>query len=323
MRISCDYLIDIFWQENIQHRRNSRNPPSNWSACCLAHIGSSKWSDSSVHQLIVYHCHPPIFITVIIYQPIELNCQQYSSTSHFRSIPHIIRWACLSWWDCVGWIIEQAYIDFTALMMSVHPHHLTEQSLEALYAVLYSLNGTIQSCKPLWSWCLVSSSDHAGLSCEPLPRAGGDHSLCYQNHWVHCSVTMGAKLWLAPVRQPMQLLAAVYSIPRHSMILPCGLLLFTWGLSNPLWVLFQTQRDLANVAMWAAFLCAHHCPFLHTCRLCPQDLQKTLLPTISNKELGLAADKIGWPVEEEIHKAMCINDIHKRVGVSHFVLFPH
>jgi len=161
---------------------------------------------------------------------------QYSWTPQLRHILHTICLCCISWWDCVGWMFKEAYVDFTALIMILHPHHLTAQSLLALWAASYGPDNTRESGISSSSWCSVGSSDHAALSFEPLQRAGGDHSLCYHNHSVLCSIAMCVELCFAPLGQPVQMPAAAHSIPRTSVLLPHGLLLWDWGLSHPLWV---------------------------------------------------------------------------------------
>jgi len=80
-------------------------------------------------------------------------------------------------------------------------------------------------------------------------------------------------------------------------------------------VWLRLQRDFANPVIWAAFLCIHHCPFLHTCGIHPQDPQNTWLATTSNDKLGQDEDEIAQPVVEGVHWG---GDFHfcVREGVS-------
>jgi hypothetical protein len=64
---------------------------------------------------------------------------------------------------------------------------------------------------------------------------------------------------------------------------------------------------LANLGIYATFLCSHHCPCLHTCRKYADNLQKALGAATSNDELGLAEDKIAACFEEEVHEARSIS----------------
>jgi len=121
----------------------------------------------------------------------------------------------------------------------------------------------------------------------------------------------------------MQMPAAVHSIPRTSELIPHGLLLWDLGLFHPLWVWLQTQRDLANFRIWVAFLCAHCCPFPHTCRKYPNDLIKTLWATTSNDELWLAADKIALPAKEEVHEVSRFYYFHACAGAPNLILDLH
>jgi len=165
----------------------------------------------------------------------ESNSNQYSCTPQLRLILHTIWLFCISWWDCGGWMLTEVYLDFTALISIVHPHHLTARSLLAVSATFSGPDNTPESGIQLTAWWLVSSSDHARISIDPLQRVGGDHSLCYHNHSVQCSIAMSVKLGFSPVGQPMQMPGAAHWIPRPSELLPHGLLLWDWGLSHPLW----------------------------------------------------------------------------------------
>jgi len=166
----------------------------------------------------------------------ESNSNQYSCTPQFGLLLHTIWLFCISWWDCVDWMIREAYLDFTPLIVIVHPHHLTARNLHAPYAASYGPANTPESGISLSSWWLDGSSDHSGLSFEPLQRAGGDHSLCYHNHWVQSSIAMCMELCFAPAGLSVQMPAASHSILRSSELLPRGLLLWDLGLSYPLWV---------------------------------------------------------------------------------------
>jgi hypothetical protein len=77
---------------------------------------------------------------------------------------------------------------------------------------------------------------------------------------------------------------------------------------------------LGNLGIWAAFLCAHRCPFLHTCRIYPNDPQKTWWTTTSNDELGQEGDKIAHPCEEVVHESRHFYIILVRAGVPHLML---
>jgi len=166
----------------------------------------------------------------------ESNSDQYSWTPQLRLILHVICLFGISQWECIGWMCKEAYLDFIARKIIVHLHHPMAQSLHAPWAALYSRDDTPESSIPSLSWCLVCSSDHAGLSFEPLQRPGGDHSLYYHHHWVHGSVAMSVELCIAPVRLPVQMPGTARSIPRTSELLTHGLQLWDSGLSHPLWV---------------------------------------------------------------------------------------
>jgi len=126
----------------------------------------------------------------------ESNSSQYSLTSQSRFILHTICLLCIMWWDCVGWMFKEAYLDFTALIIIVHPHHLTARTLHAPYATSYGPDDIPESSISLLSWCSVGSSDHAGLAFDPLQIAGGDYSLCYHTNQVQYSVAMCVELCL-------------------------------------------------------------------------------------------------------------------------------
>jgi len=113
---------------------------------------------------------------------------------------------------------------------------------------------------------------------------------------------------------------AAHSIPRTSELIPHGLLLWDLGLSYPLWVWLRTQRDLANLGIWAAFLCAQRCPFPHTYRKYPKVLYKTLWATFSNYKLGLAADEIAPPFEGEVHTAWSFYYLQACAGAPRLML---
>jgi len=166
----------------------------------------------------------------------ESNSNQYSRTPQLGLILHTSWLFCISWWDCVGWMIKELYLDFTTLIVMVHPHHLTARNLHAPWTVSYAPAAIPESSISSSSWYSVGSSDCARLSFEPLQTAGGDHSLCYHNHCVQCSIAMCVELCFAPAGQPIQIPAAAHSIPRTSEVLPHGLLLRDLGPSHPLWV---------------------------------------------------------------------------------------
>ena len=52
------------------------------------------------------------------------------------------------------------------------------------------------------------------------------------------------------------------------------------------------------VGIYAAFLCVHHCPYLHTCGIYSHDLQYTWLATTSNDELSQEKNKLALPSVE-------------------------
>jgi len=79
-------------------------------------------------------------------------------------------------------------------------------------------------------------------------------------------------------------------------------------------------RDLANLRIWAAFLCPHCCPFLHTCRQYQNDPQKTLWATTSNDNLRLPEDKIASPFEEDVHVGRSFYDLQVCAGEPHSML---
>jgi hypothetical protein len=191
-------------------------PALNSRTCSSSHIGSTKWAYDSVHQVSVYYCHHPIFITIIISHQMESNSNQYCITIQLHVIPHMICLFCISWWDCVGWMFKETYLDFTALIIIVHPLHLTAQTLHTPLASSCCPTDTPASSILSSSWCWASSSDHVGLSFEPVQTAGGHQSLCYHNHWVQSSIAMWVELWFAPVGQPMQMPGAADAIPRTS-----------------------------------------------------------------------------------------------------------
>jgi hypothetical protein len=164
----------------------------------------------------------------------ELNSNKYSWTPQLHLVLHTICLICISWWDWVGWMFKEVYIYFTALITIDYPHHLTARSPHAPQAASYGSADTAESSISLLSWCWVCSSDHAGLSFEPLQRAGGNHVLCYHNHWIQWSIAMYVELCFAPVGQPVQMPAAAHSIHWTSKLLPHGLLLWDFGLSHPL-----------------------------------------------------------------------------------------
>jgi len=146
-----------------------------------------------------------------------------SISNQFPRIPRLLLifytlWLyCISSWYCDVWIFKEIGLEFTAQLMIMNPHYLTAHCLLAPYVTSYCPDNTPKSGISLSLWCLVSSSDHAGLSFEPLQRAGGAHSLWYHNHWVLCPIVMFLKLCFAPVRQSMQMPAADHSTPRNSV----------------------------------------------------------------------------------------------------------
>ena len=73
-----------------------------------------------------------------------------------------------------------------------------------------------------------------------------------------------------------------------------------------------------NTAIGAAFLCVHHCPFWHTCRIYPHYPQKNLLTTTSNDELGQEEDKIALPCVEGVQWVVhfCLSLLE---GASHLM----
>ena len=66
-----------------------------------------------------------------------------------------------------------------------------------------------------------------------------------------------------------------------------------------------------NPGIGAAFLYVHHCPFLDTCGIYPDDPQNTWLATTSADELGQKEDKI----------VLSFVEVHWGVHV-HFSLVP-
>ena len=197
----------------------------------MSHIGSSKW-----RYVSVYHWLHLIFITILNLHEMETNSDQYSWTPHDCLILHTIWLFCISWWDCVGWMFEEAYLGSTAPIIIIHPHHLTARRVHAPQAAVYGLADTPESGTSSTSWCSVGSSGHAGLPSVPILRAGGDHSVCYHNNWAQCSIAMGVERCFAPVGQPVPMPGAAHSIPRTSQSLPHGVLLRDLGLSHPMWV---------------------------------------------------------------------------------------
>ena len=77
-----------------------------------------------------------------------------------------------------------------------------------------------------------------------------------------------------------------------------------------------------NLAIWAAFLCAHHSPFPHTWGKYPNDPHKTWWATTSNDGLGQAEDNIAPPLEEEMQKAKRFYCFQVCAGVPHLMLCP-
>jgi len=150
-------------------------------------------------------------------------------------------------------MIKEAYLDYTARIITIHTHDLTAQHLLAPEEASYGPRDTPHPGMSSKSWCSVSSSGHAGLSFVPLQRAGGDHSLCYDNHLFQCSIARCVELCFAQVGQPVQMPGAAHWIPRTSELLLHGLLLWDLGLSHPLWVSLRTKRDLANLRIWTHF----------------------------------------------------------------------
>jgi len=62
-----------------------------------------------------------------------------------------------------------------------------------------------------------------------------------------------------------------------------------------------------NPGNWAACLCVHHCPFLHTCRIYLHDPQKTLLATTSNDKVGLEEHNTAPHFAGEVHQGVHFN----------------
>jgi hypothetical protein len=38
---------------------------------------------------------------------------------------------CISWWDCIGWMFNEAFLDYTTLIIIIHLHHLAAEGLHA------------------------------------------------------------------------------------------------------------------------------------------------------------------------------------------------
>ena len=74
-----------------------------------------------------------------------------------------------------------------------------------------------------------------------------------------------------------------------------------------------------NPAIWAAFLCVHHCPFRHTCGIYPDDLQNTWLATTSNDEQGQEGNKIAPPVTEKVHWGVNVHFCYVREGAPRMI----
>ena len=166
----------------------------------------------------------------------ELNSNQSSWTPYERHILHTIWLFCISWWDCVGWMFKEAYLEYTARIIIVHPHDLMAQHLHALQEALYGFLNTRVSGISSTLWCSVGSSGHAELWFVPLQRVGGDYELCYHNYWVQCSIGIIVELYCAQVGQPVQMPGAAHSLPKTSESLRHGLVLWDWGRSHWVWV---------------------------------------------------------------------------------------
>jgi len=69
--------------------------------------------------------------------------------------------------------------------------------------------------------------------------------------------------------------------------------------------------DFGNPGIWAAFLCIHHCWFLHISGSYPQDPQNTWLTTSSNDERDQEEDKIALAFVDEVH---CGKHCHDSLG---------
>jgi hypothetical protein len=132
--------------------------------------------------------------------------------------PHTIWPVCISWWNCFGWMFNEVYFHCTALIAIIHHHHLTVGCLQDSYDTFYGPPNLPECGISLMSWCSVSSSGHAGLLFLPLQRAGGDHSLCFHNHWVYCLIAMFVELRFDPDGQTVQMPCAAYSLPRFSQL---------------------------------------------------------------------------------------------------------
>jgi len=185
----------------------------------------------------------------------ESNSNQYTWTPPQCLILHTIWLFCICWWDCIAWMFKESYLDYTALIMIICPCHLTARRLHALKPASYGPPDSVGTGISSTSWCSVGSSSHGGFSFGPLQWASGDHSLCDHNHWVQCVIAMCVGLCFAQVGQSMQRTASAHWIPRTSQLLLYDLLLWDSGLSHPLWVLLEPQRDLPNLGIWAG-LCA-------------------------------------------------------------------
>jgi len=60
--------------------------------------------------------------------------------------------------------------------------------------------------------------------------------------------------------------------------------------------------DFVDPGIWAAFLCVHQCPFLHTCGVYRHDYQNTQLAITSNNELRQNEDKIAPLFVQQVHR---------------------
>jgi len=193
--------------------------------------------------------------------------------------------------------------------------------LHSLSSGSYGPHGTPESGKSLLSWCSVNSSRYAGLLFSQLQWVDGDDSHGYHSHQDPYSVTMCVVLGFALAGQLRQMPATAHSIPRTSELLLHGLLLNDLGQSRPLWAWLWIQRDFANPGIWAAFLCVHHCPFLHTYGIYPHYPQKTSLGTTSNNKVGQEEVKIAPPFVEEVNRGVHFHICHVPDGVP--LLFCH
>jgi hypothetical protein len=102
-------------------------------------------------------------------------------------------------------MFKEAYLDYTTQMIIIDPHHLMARRLHAPFGAAYCPPDNPLSAISLESCCSLGSAGNAVLAFVPLQRTGGNHSLCYHNHWVQCSIAMYVEHCFAPVKQPVQM----------------------------------------------------------------------------------------------------------------------